>query len=187
MTDADDRELIARIAARDEAAMSRFYRRFASAAVAFARRHLDDDEAEDAMIEAMLDVWRQADRFRGGSLVRTWLFGIVRNKALERVRRRGGRAFVDIDEVAEVLEDEGADDGYARLLAGQQAKHLADCLRGLSAAHREALHLAFYEDMPLADIASLQGVPENTVKTRVFHAKRGMRKCLEQRLEGASA
>jgi len=45
---------------------------------------------------------------------------------------------------------------------------------------REALHLVFYEDMSLGEIAQLQDCPENTVKTRLFHARRKMRECLER-------
>ncbi len=183
--DPTDAELLAMISRRDQAAMNRFYQRFAGQALAFARRHLRNDaEAEDVVVETMMDVWRQAERFRGDAQVRTWLFGIVRNKALERVRRQGNRQYVDIELVAESIEDDGAEEGYKRLLASEQAHHVVDCLGTLSMEHRECLHLVFFEDMPLADVARLQRVPENTVKTRVFHAKRGMRKCLEQRLAG---
>ena len=49
----------------------------------------------------------------------------------------------------------------------------------LSAEHRECVHLVFYEGLGLADVAALQGCPENTVKTRLFHARKKLTNCLK--------
>jgi RNA polymerase sigma-70 factor, ECF subfamily len=50
----------------------------------------------------------------------------------------------------------------------------------LSAAHRECMQLVYFEGLGLAEVASIQNVPENTVKTRLFHARKLMRSCVEQ-------
>ena len=62
----------------------------------------------------------------------------------------------------------------------EQHDMIAHCSGKLPADQREALHLAFYEDLPLAEIAQVQACPENTVKTRLFHARRKMKECLQR-------
>ena len=162
--------------------MAEFYRAFAPQVHAFAMRQLGNAaEADDVVVDTMYEVWSTAKRFAGQSLVRTWLFGIARHRLLDRLRKRRPLESVDVDELAEVLpgDDEG---GYDVLARRQRAAHVAHCLETLSDEHRQCMHLVFYEDLPLAEVAQIQGCPENTVKTRLFHARRKMKRCLERRL-----
>ena len=65
-------------------------------------------------------------------------------------------------------------------LAQQQRREgVANCLAGIGEPHRECLHLAFYEDLSVAEIGAIQGVPEGTVKTRLFHARAKIKRCLQ--------
>ena len=57
-------------------------------------------------------------------------------------------------------------------------------MQRLSSEHRECVHLVFFMELPLAEVAAIQSCPENTVKTRLFHAKRNLKRCLERRLRG---
>ena len=185
MADGDDAAvaLLGRIAARDQAAMAEFYRLFARQVYAFALRQLGQhSEAEDVVVDSMYEVWNSAGSFEGRSLVRTWLFSIARFRLLDRMRRRTPQESVDIDQVADVLssDDEG---GFAALAQQQRADQVARCMEKLSPEHRECVHLVFYMEMPLAEVAELQQCPENTVKTRLFHAKRNLKRCLERRLK----
>ncbi|HSO07632.1 MAG TPA: sigma-70 family RNA polymerase sigma factor [Pelomicrobium sp.] len=178
------RGLLSAIAGRDEAAMAAFYKLFGRQVYAFALRQLSNpDEAEETVIETMMEVWNAAGRFAGQSQARTWLFGIARHRALDKLRRRGRNEWVDIDEMGETLADENDESGFERLAREQRAEHVAHCLERLSPEHRECLHLVFFEEMGLAEVAELQQVPEGTVKTRVFHAKKNLKRCLERRLE----
>lgn len=181
----DDEQAIAllgRIAARDQAAMAEFYRLFGRQVYAFALRQLGQPaEAEDVVVDSMYEVWNSAGRFEGRSLVRTWLFSIARFRLLDRMRKRAPEESVDIEQLADVLpsDDEG---GFAALAQRQRAEQVAQCMEKLSPEHRECVHLVFYMEMPLAEVAEIQKCPENTVKTRLFHAKRNLKRCLERRL-----
>jgi RNA polymerase sigma-70 factor (ECF subfamily) len=174
--------LLARIAAGEEAAMADFYGRFSRQVYAFALRGCGrPEEAEDVVVEAMYEVWKSAGRFAGGSQVRTWLFSIARHKQIDRVRRAGPRNTVELDDVADGLADDGPG-AFEQLARAQDARALGACMERLSPEHRECVHLVFFGELALAEVAAVQGCPENTVKTRLFHAKRQLRRCLERRL-----
>jgi RNA polymerase sigma-70 factor, ECF subfamily len=123
-------------------------------------------------------VWRTPARFRGESQFSTWLIGVARNKLLMvwRARRPDAR-HEDIDDFAELI---AADDhgGFDELADRQRRDGVLHCVQRLSAEHRECIHLVFYEGMALADVAQLQACPENTVKTRLFHARKKLEHCL---------
>jgi len=174
---ADETMLIAGIARGREQDLAEFYRRYHGRVYAFLLRRLGDaaDAAETAN-EVMLEVWRGAARFEGRSRPLTWVLGIAQHKALDRMRRRRPDAVNDVQD-AEALPDPGA--GALELLAqGQEAERVRRCLERLSDAHRAVVHLAFYEDLGYAEIAAILQCPEGTVKTRMFHAKQGLKRCL---------
>lgn len=179
---ASDERLLAAVGRGQEAALRELHRRHAGAAMRFAWRMLDDAaDAEDAVAEAFCDLWRQAPRFDGGSRVRTWLLGIVRHKALDLLRRRGTARAQDEDEaIAAVPAD---DDPQRHAAARQEAERVVDGFRRLAPAQREALYLAVVEGLTVAEIAQIQGVPQGTVATRIHHARRRLRACLEGRLK----
>jgi len=168
------RRLLERIAGGDEAALAELHRVFARRVFAFAQARLRDDAAaEEAVADTFFEIWRHARRFRGESQPSTWMFvGLRRARAPET------------DELDEAMptDDLGAFDELARkeLRAG-----ILRCMEALSAAHRECLYLVFYEGLSLAEVAALQGCPENTVKTRLFHARRNIKDCLGGLREGA--
>lgn len=157
--------------------MTELYARHARRLYAFALSRLGDPvAASDVVSETLVEVWRGAGRFAGRSRVTTWLLGIARHKLLDEQRRRAARA---ADELDEGLADPTAGDpGDALDGAGARAR-LRDCLERLGAAHREAIHLAFFEDLSCSEIAEVAGIPVGTVKTRLFHARRWLRRCVE--------
>lgn len=181
--------LLRRIAAGDEQAMAEFFQAFERNVYAFVLRRLgSESEAEDVVVETMYEIWKSAGRFRGESQVRTWLLGIARFKLLSKLRARDDSEHVDIADVVEILpaDDEG---GFERLANQQRTEHVGRCLERLPAEQREALHLFFYEDLSILEIAGVQQIPDNTVKTRLFHGRQKIRRCLENMLraeEGTS-
>jgi len=174
--ESDDHRLLQEIAAGSEQAMKLFFQRHQASVYAFALRRLDNAaDAADVLNDAMLQVWRGADRFAGKAKVRTWLLGIVNHKILDIYRHRGRRSF---DELDENLVDESVIDSGAEIAKAQDAAMIKHCMDKLSDSHRQGVHLAFYEDMAYPDIAEALGCPAGTVKTRMMHAKINLKRCL---------
>jgi RNA polymerase sigma-70 factor (ECF subfamily) len=173
-----DEALIAAIAAGDRAAMRILYNRHQIRVFRFAARLVDDAAgAEDVVSEAFIEVWRQADRFEGRSSVSTWIMSIARFKALS-VRRRRQEIELD-DKVAETVADQYSNPEQILLETDRRAQ-LRACLSQLSPDHREIIDLVYYHDKTIEEVAEIVGVPKNTVKTRMFYARRRLAQLLVQ-------
>lgn len=165
-----DEALIARVAAGDKRAMRRLFDRHHLRIYRFALRLLGDREvAEDVLSEVFLDVWRHAEMFEGRSQASTWLIAIARFKALTWLRRRGE---TPLDEATAAAIPDTSDDPETVMRKKQQSQILRDCLARLSLKHREIVDLVYYQEMTIAEVARIVGIPEATVKTRMFHARR---------------
>jgi len=176
------RALLRRIVGKDERAFAELHRLMARRIYAFTFHRLqNEDMAETVVADTMLEVWHSAARFRGESLVSTWIFGIARFKRLELARQepQDERMKEDIDEHSEDLVSD-AEDGEVALDKWQQQQIVRNCLKTLTAAHRECMQLVYYEGLPLAEIARVQAMPENTIKTRLYYARKYMRACVER-------
>jgi RNA polymerase sigma-70 factor, ECF subfamily len=173
------KSLINLIAAGDEAAFAQLFEAFSGRVFAFTRRMLNDEaKADEVMVDTMYEVWKTASRFRGDAKVSTWVLGIARNKALMALRARGPvTSSVDINELEEVVASD-MPDGLAQMEAKERDTLLAHCLERLNEKHRECVHLAHYEELPLAEVAKLLAIPEGTVKSRLSTAKAQLTQCL---------
>ena len=182
--------LLGRVERADEAAFRELYRAFSRRLYAYVLRQLGDPaQAEEIVADTLYEVWRRPATFRGDSQFSTWLIGIARNKVLMAFRSRKPDAkHEDIADLAEIVanEDPSAFDILAQRQRHEGVRH---CMDKLSDEHRECVHLVFYEGMSLAEVASMQACPENTVKTRLFHARQKLKKCLQLLLqrEGGSS
>lgn len=173
-----DEELLAQVADGDEAALEQLYRRFAPRIAGFLRKRLNEEAAiDDVLNTVMLEVWKSAGRYEGRSSAAGFILSIARHRGIDQVRRGGGREF---EEVSETMQDETATHPQAILEAAGDAGRLRACLEQLSSTQREAVHLAFFEDLPYDEIADVMSCPTGTVKTRVYHAKRALKECLGQ-------
>jgi len=148
--------------------------------VLFARHHVriyrfivrlvrDEMAAEDVISEVFLDVWRQASRFEGKSAVSTWLIAIARFKALSMLRKRRES---ELDEDAAELIEEPSDDPEIAIEKRDKGEKLRQCLAALSREHREIIDLVYYHEKSVEEVARIVGIPENTVKTRMFYARK---------------
>jgi RNA polymerase sigma-70 factor (ECF subfamily) len=138
----------------------------------------DTTMAEDLVSQVFLDVWRTARQFEGRSQVSTWLLSIARFKALTSLRQR---RFEDIDQ-DEVLEiPDGADTPESSLERTSTSEILRACVAKLSPAHREIINLVYYHEKSVEEVGAIIGIPQSTVKTRMFYA----RKQLAELLKGA--
>lgn len=171
-----DTGLVRRIAAGDRAAFDRLYRRYERRTLGFAYSFVADRSvADDVLIETMVAVWLGARQFRAGSRVSTWILGIARHKALDAARRATAHQSTlrrVLDQACDGVVATPAD--VAQRNEGESAVRRA--MVALTAAHQEVLRLAFFEELPYEEIGRRIGVPVNTVKTRIFHAKRQLRR-----------
>jgi RNA polymerase sigma-70 factor, ECF subfamily len=178
MQTTSDEVLIARIAGGDRLAMQVLFARHHVRVYRFVLRLVRNEAtAEDLISEIFLDVWRQAGKFEGRSAVSTWLLGIARFKALSALRRRQDDALDD--ETAERIEDQ-ADDPETALAKKDKGAVLRQCLSGLSAEHREVIDLVYYHEKSVEEVAAITGIPEATVKTRMFYARKKLSELLKQ-------
>jgi RNA polymerase sigma-70 factor (ECF subfamily) len=167
-------DLIVAVATGDEAAFGALYDRFARPLYALGLRWLQDvEDAEELVNDTLIRAWRQAGRFdpvrgRAGA----WLFGIARHVATDRLRSRGRRPDTVLGGTPEPI-------GYLDVDGIAEAWEIAAVLERLPAVQREVLLLAYRDDLSQSQIADLLGVPLGTVKSRTFHALRGMAGLLE--------
>jgi RNA polymerase sigma-70 factor (ECF subfamily) len=136
----------------------------------------DEGMAEDLISEVFLDVWRQAGRFEGRSAVSTWMLAIARFKALSALRRRPDEELDE--ETASAIEDP-TDDPGTMLEKKDKGAMIRKCLVGLSADHREIIDLVYYHEKSVEEVAQIVGIPENTVKTRMFYARKRLAELLK--------
>src|SRR5215469_11682285 len=168
--DTPDAALIRLIAAGDKHAMQILFARHNVRVFRFVFRLVGDKSAaEDLVSEVFLDVWRQAGRFQGRSQVTTWLLAIARNKALSTLQRRSHE---QLDEDAAAGIEDPQDNPEVTLQNRQKAEILLNCLTKLSPAHREVTDLVYYHEKSIDEVAEITGAPQNTVKTRMFYARK---------------
>jgi RNA polymerase sigma-70 factor (ECF subfamily) len=132
--------------------------------------------AEDLISEVFLDVWRQADRFEGRSAVSTWLLAIARFKALSLMRRKPDEELDE--ETAGAIEDR-SDDPEVSVQKKDKSAALRKCLAVLSPEHREVIDLVYYHEKTVQEVAEIVGIPEATVKTRMFYARKRLSELLK--------
>lgn len=174
----DDQDLLNCISHGDKAAMSVLFERYQAPLFAFLRsRGGTAQEADDAVQDAMLDVWRTAGQFSGKASAKTWVFTIGRNKLVDRLRKNAKLSFVN--EVPEVIDE--TPDAEAILISSGDAARVQSCLSKLKPIHLSVIRLAYFDDLSYAEISEIEDIPAGTVKTRVHHAKRLLLRCLGRR------
>jgi RNA polymerase sigma-70 factor (ECF subfamily) len=168
--------LLTRMAQGDMAALESFYKLTHSSVYAFIFKRLRNAaDAAEVLNEVMLEVWRSAGRFEGRSQVLTWVLGIANYKLLDLLRKRQEHVS---EEVPLDLPDPNAVDMSVVLANAADAELVRRCLERLSDDHRMVMHLSFYEELSYQEIAEIADAPVGTIKTRMFHAKQSMRRCL---------
>jgi RNA polymerase sigma-70 factor (ECF subfamily) len=169
-TSSSDDILIGRIAGGDQLAMRTLFARHRVPLYRWLKRIVRDETlAEDLLSDVFLDVWRQAARFEARSSVSTWLLAIARYKALSAMRRRIDVA-LDDEIVAKVAD--AADNPEAALQSKDRDEVLRRSLARLPAEQGEVIDLVYYHGKSVAEVADIVGIPEATVKTRMFYARR---------------
>lgn len=179
-SDGSEPDLLATVAVGDQSAFERLYHLYEKRLYQYVSTLVSDAAlAEEVVGDTMLAVWRGAGTFAHASRVSTWIFGIARHKALDAIRRSGRKQReVDLEGAAELPHPHGRPD--AGVLQNQVARLTQRAMACLTHEHREILRLVFYEELPYEEISILLGIPTNTVKTRVYHAKQRLKEQLQR-------
>ena len=172
--------LVGRVAAGDRRAFEMLYRVYFPRLARFLQRMTRSVPLiEEIVNDTLLVVWQKAATFDGSCKVSTWIFAIAYRKAC--------KALHALDEPVGDAADEcvGGDAGRPDWRFEQQRlAHAVDAaVATLPLAQRAAFQLTFYHDMGYAEIAEIMECPVNTVKTRLFHARRRLATLLEDQLE----
>ena len=134
------------------------------------------DAAEEVASDVMLEVWKGASGFKGESKVSTWIFGIARFRAISHMRR-ANRSIVDIEDAGPLADSHDRQDEV--LVKESTREEVRNALKKLSRHHQEVIELTFYQGFSYPEIAQILECPVNTVKTRMFYARKELRQLLE--------
>ena len=171
--DANERRLLERIAdTQDMQALEQLYTLYTPRISQFLQRLTSDPQnIEEVCNDVMMAVWKQAKNFNGDSKVSTWVFSIAYRICIKVLRKSSWRP-EDGGEVYEKLsvtwEDETA-------VIDDSKDLIASALKQLSPKHRMVVELSYFSDCSYEEIAEIANCPVNTVKTRMFHARRQLR------------
>ncbi len=167
-----EERLISRIVGGDRRAFEDLYRIYSPRLTRFLmnmlrRPHL----VEEVLNDTLLVVWTRASSYNGMSKVSTWIFAIAYRKALKALKR--------VDEPMEDTQAEtrrSPDAGPEKLLDDDQTRAvLLKAIAGLSPDHRAVVDLTYFHEIGYREIAEIMDCPVDTVKTRMFHARRHLK------------
>ena len=165
-----DETLIKQIADGNKLAMRALFARHQVRVYRFALRIVRDTAlADDVVSEVFIDAWQHAGRYEGRSTVSTWLLGITRHKALTAANRRPTES-IDSETAMNVVDP--ANTPEAELGQKDTGAVIRRCLASLTPEHAEIIDLVYYQDKSIKEIVEILGIPENTVKTRMFYARK---------------
>jgi len=167
-----DTQLLERIAARDPKAFEQLYRQYQPRLSRFLVNIVKRPQlVEEVLNDTMMAVWSTAGNFRGASKVSTWIFAIA--------YRQGVKARMRWDEPLPDLPD---NDQESSDIAPDEALHnrrshsaLVEAMGSLSADHRAVVDLTYFHGLGYREIAEIMDCPIDTVKTRMFHARRKLK------------
>jgi RNA polymerase sigma-70 factor, ECF subfamily len=175
------------------AAFERLMRQYNQRLFRIARSILkDDSDAEDALQDAYVQAYRKLDEFRGEAELATWLTRIVINQALMRVRKRtrdrnvvpfGGSGDGTVKELE--VADEQAESPSDAALRGEVRKVLERRIDELPESFRTVFVMREVEEMTARETADALGIPEATVRTRLFRARALLREALDRDMDNA--
>lgn len=175
--------LLQRISLGEREALRTLYTRCAPKLFGLALRILvRKDWAEDVLQESFVNIWRHAGDYRPHlAAPMTWMTTIVRNRALDCLRRQHAERVPESVSLEDAEADALADHtpGPADLaLAGQQARALAECLKRLDPRQREVVTLAYLRDLSHSELAQALSLPLGTVKSWMRRSLERLRECL---------
>ncbi|MGI5488674.1 RNA polymerase sigma factor [Microtetraspora malaysiensis] len=173
---AEDADVLARVADGDAAALGELYERYSRPLFAFLFRLAGDrGTAEEILQDTLLALWRSAGTYQSRSSVSTWLFGVARRQAHNRLRG------LPPPLPAEPPDGAAPEPGPEELAVS--GDRVQQALARLPLAQREVVVLAYLNDLGHPEIAEILGIPVGTVKSRLHHARATLRGCIDARVD----
>jgi len=165
-----ERRLLQGIADRDREALREFYELYHPRVFKFVFRLTNSYSAADELTnDIMVVVWNKADTFRGDSRVSTWVFGVAYRQTMRRLSRKKLPVVSSVDPDRLHADQDGS---------LEHEDWVRQAMQGLPDAQRMAVLLVFYLGMSYEEVAAVTDCPVNTVKTRMFHARKKLKSLL---------
>jgi RNA polymerase sigma-70 factor (ECF subfamily) len=173
------------VRARDDAALAAVYDRYCGIVYSFCLRALGDaGEAEDLLIDVFFELWERGDRYdpqRGKPI--SYILGLTRSRAIDRLRMRRTRAKVRGEEIGEeaAARESDVNSPPNAAMRIEDRDEVRRALGMLASEQREALELTFFDALSHSEIADQLGVPLGTIKSRIRRGLINLRGLLEGR------
>lgn len=174
-----DLRLIAQVGDGDAQAFRELYGRYEPRLTRFLFNFVRQPHiVEEVLDDTLMVVWERADRFKGESKLSTWIFAIAYRKAMKALRRYDP-PIEDHEAETRPSSDASPEEEYA-----QKRLHslITEAMQSLSPDHRAVVDLTYFHELGYREIAEIMECPVDTVKTRMFYARRHLKKCLEGEL-----
>lgn len=164
---ASELALLDAVKRRDRGAFAELYRLYHPRLRGYLSRILSNAAiAEEVLDDVMFVVWKDARKYRGQAAVSSWIFGIAYRKAMTAIRKESRH---------QSLLDHCADVNTVPARAPQDVELIQAGLVQLSADHRQVVELTYFSGFSYQEIATIADCPVNTIKTRMFHARRRLK------------
>jgi RNA polymerase sigma factor (sigma-70 family) len=175
-----DQRLIALVREQDRAAFEELYRKYQTRLARFVGNLVRQPQiVEEVLDDTLMVVWEKATDFKGESKLSTWIFAIAYRKAMKAMRRYDA-PMEDHHAENRACDEAGPDDAFGQARLHRLLRH---AMEELSPDHRSVVELTYFQDLSYREIAEIMDCPVDTVKTRMFYARR----LLKQRLAGELA
>lgn len=192
--DVDDGALVARLQANDGAAFEEMIRHFGGRMLAVARRLLsNEDDARDAVQDAMISAFRAIGNFAGNARLSTWLHRITVNASLMKLRSKRRHQEQAIDPLLPQFLDDGhqarpavewKQTAHDVALSRESCDLVRSAIDRLPETYRTVLMLRDIEELDTRETAAMLGIEENAVKVRLHRARQALRTLLDAHFRG---
>ena len=181
----EDSKLLARMADRDEKALSELYRRYSSMLLGMSRRILGSTEdAEEVLQEVFIQAWAQAHRYDSKrASASTWLVLITRSRSIDLLRNRNVRRRTADNAGKEQYQHHTSPEGMSNVLSDERRQRVVAAMAKLPDEQRNVLELAFFRGWTQRQISEHNGTPLGTVKTRTLLAMKKLRASLQHEVD----
>ncbi len=182
----NETQLLDKASTGDVDAFAELFESYRPVVYAVACRVAGPDDADDIVMETYLKAWRSIAKFNRRAALKTWLYRITYNCALDFIRSRGRRQerVMRIDENDERrisdLEDEAQETPDQEIARSEDAALVQEALQQMDEPHRMVLLMRYADDMSYAEIAAAADLSMGTVMSRLFNAKRKLKNIISQ-------
>lgn len=183
MLTAKERKLIRSIRKGNTHAFSELVNRYKDLVYTLALRMLGNrEEAEEVSQDTFIKVFHSLERFKGDSKISTWIYRIAYNACLDRIRLRKSRTFLDVGEMEDFVFTE-MDTALDKMVREERGRLVGQCLAKLPSEDAGLLTLFYFEEKSLLEIENILNVPVNSLKVRLFRARKKLAAVLDVHLK----